>query len=650
MRGLDHIVHCVQDFGGMRLRMAQAGFTLTPPAEHPFGTGNSLVQLDGFFIEFLHVPNPALVPPAQEGHFSFPRFNQAYMEGAREGVSMLVFESFDAASDLAEFKDKGLVTYEPFGFSRQAKLPGGDEVTVGFSLAFVTHDDMPRAAFFTCQQHAPEHFWKPEYQRHANTAKSIGEVALVCEQPLHYVGFLENLTGLKALQEDAHAVRFGAGAAGLMCAAEAAAQGGRVLVIDHARNPGEKIRISGGGRCNFTNLHAAPENFLSANPHFAKSALARYTQWDFIELVDRHRIPWHEKTLGQLFCDRSAKDIIAMLLDEMRPAELRLATRVSGIDHGPGGFALTLEPAASITARHLVVACGGKSIPKMGATGFGYEIADRFGHSGDRDAPRAGAADVLRRGSGWAQAARRGLGAGAGARGRRRAFEEALLFTHRGLSGPAILQVSSYWREGEDIVVDLGRDGQIQTAVRAARQEAGRKRIETLLAGHLPRRLAEAFCADEGLSGPAGSLSDRQLSGLFDRLTGWRLRPSGTEGYRTAEVTLGGVATDGLDARTMESKAVPGLFFIGEVVDVTGWLGGYNFQWAWSSGWAGNIGFLGLPLLLEAFGPAAAAPLAAALVVDLILIIPLSILILEAHSGGAGARAHRRPLRPSRAR
>jgi hypothetical protein len=208
MRGLDHIVHCVQDFGGMRLRMAQAGFTLTPPAEHPFGTGNSLVQLDGFFIEFLHVPNPALVPPAQEGHFSFPRFNQAYMEGAREGVSMLVFESFDAASDLAEFKDKGLVTYEPFGFSRQAKLPGGDEVTVGFSLAFVTHDDMPRAAFFTCQQHAPEHFWKPEYQRHANTAKSIGEVALVCEQPLHYVGFLENLTGLKALQEDAHAVRF----------------------------------------------------------------------------------------------------------------------------------------------------------------------------------------------------------------------------------------------------------------------------------------------------------------------------------------------------------------------------------------------------------------------------------------------------------
>lgn len=208
MRGLDHIVHCVQDFGDMRLRMAQAGFTLTPPAEHPFGTGNSLVQLDGFFIEFLHVPNPNLVPAAQEGHFSFPRFNQSFMEGGREGVSMLVFESFDASSDLAEFREKGLNTYEPFDFSRKAQLPGGDEVTVGFSLAFVTHESMPRAAFFTCQQHAPEHFWKLEYQRHANTAKSIGEVALVCEQPLHYSGFLRNLTGLDPLQEEAHAVRF----------------------------------------------------------------------------------------------------------------------------------------------------------------------------------------------------------------------------------------------------------------------------------------------------------------------------------------------------------------------------------------------------------------------------------------------------------
>ena len=208
MRGLDHIVHCVQDFGGMRLKMAQAGFTLTPPAEHPFGTGNSLVQLDGFFIEFLHVPNPHLIPAEREGHFSFPQFSQAYMEGGREGVSMLVFESSDARADAQEFAASGLTTYEPFDFSRKAKLPGGEEVTVGFSLAFVTHPDMARAAFFSCQQHAPQHFWKPEYQRHSNTAKSIGEVALVCEQPLHYAGFLKALTGRDPVQEEAHAVRF----------------------------------------------------------------------------------------------------------------------------------------------------------------------------------------------------------------------------------------------------------------------------------------------------------------------------------------------------------------------------------------------------------------------------------------------------------
>jgi hypothetical protein len=208
MRGLDHIVHCVQDFGGMRLAMAQAGFTLTPPAEHPFGTGNSLIQLDGFFVEFVHVPNPHLVPPARDGEFSFARFNQKFMEGGREGASMLVFESGDARADQREFQKAALTTYEPFDFSRLARLPGGEEVTVGFSLAFVTHADMPRAVFFTCQQHAPEHFWKPEYQRHTNTAKSIGEVALVCDAPLHYSGFLRALTGLEPLQEEAHAVRF----------------------------------------------------------------------------------------------------------------------------------------------------------------------------------------------------------------------------------------------------------------------------------------------------------------------------------------------------------------------------------------------------------------------------------------------------------
>jgi predicted Rossmann fold flavoprotein len=376
----------------------------------------------------------------------------------------------------------------------------------------------------------------------------------------------------------------GAGAAGMMCAAHA---GGRVLVVDHARAPGEKIRISGGGRCNFTNLHCAPEAFLSANPHFAKSALARYTQWDFIDLVDRHGIPWHEKTLGQLFCDTSARDIVAMLRGLMQSAgvELTLQSDASKFAKTPDGFSFDLqtpEKICKVSARHLVIATGGKSIPKMGATGLAYDIAAQFGlkvtptHAGlvpltfpdGRFAPISGVALPARVTAGGT------------------AFDEALLFTHRGLSGPAVLQASSYWREGDAVSVDLSPGTPLLDALRQQRQESGRRNLTTVLAHHLPARLVEHLRDTLDLSGNLADWSDARLATLCDTLHQWQLHPSGTEGYRTAEVTLGGVDTDGLSSRSMESRAVPGLYFIGEAVDVTGWLGGYNFQWAWSSAMA----------------------------------------------------------------
>ncbi|PWE34061.1 aminoacetone oxidase family FAD-binding enzyme [Maritimibacter sp. 55A14] len=384
-------------------------------------------------------------------------------------------------------------------------------------------------------------------------------------------------------------VILGAGAAGMFCAAHAGATGGRVLVIDHARAPGEKIRISGGGRCNFTNLHCGPENFLSANPHFARSALARYTQWDFIELVERHAIGWHEKTLGQLFCDRSARDIIAMLLDEQARAgaELSLGTTLERVEPGGAGFALHLAGARTdrVECRNLVIACGGKSIPKMGATGHGYSIARQFGHAVTETRPAlvplTFSADTLERCralAGTAAPARVTAG-GTG-------FEEALLFTHRGLSGPAVLQASSYWREGAEIEISLcpGRDA--LDWLRAERAQSGRRAPATVLAELLPRRLAAEIAQETGLEGNLADQSDAALAKLAARLERWTLTPTGTEGYRTAEITLGGVDTAALEARSLASRHVPGLYFIGEVVDVTGWLGGYNFQWAWSSGWA----------------------------------------------------------------
>ena len=376
----------------------------------------------------------------------------------------------------------------------------------------------------------------------------------------------------------------GAGAAGMMCAAHV---GGRVLLVDHAKAPGEKIRISGGGRCNFTNLYCEPDAFLSKNPHFVKSALAGYTQWDFIALVEAHGIAWHEKTLGQLFCDTSAKEITAMLRDLMNVAgvDLRLQSSVQNIKRTENEFSFELQAPdrnTKITSRNLIIATGGKSIPKMGATGFAYDIATQFGlhvtetraglvpftFSEGRFAPISGTATPA------------AVTAGTGR------FEEALLFTHRGLSGPAVLQASSYWHEGAPVIVDLFPNTNLYETLRTQRQTSGRRNITTELSQHLPVRLVGHLALEMDLSGNLADWSDARLQTLCDHLTSWVLHPSGTEGYRTAEVTLGGVDTDALSSRTMESKAHPGLYFIGEAVDVTGWLGGYNFQWAWSSAMA----------------------------------------------------------------
>ncbi|RYH02682.1 NAD(P)/FAD-dependent oxidoreductase [Salipiger sp. IMCC34102] len=373
----------------------------------------------------------------------------------------------------------------------------------------------------------------------------------------------------------------GAGAAGMMAAAHA---GPDTLVVDHARAPGEKIRISGGGRCNFTNLHTDPQAFISRNPHFVKSALARYTQWDFIALVDRHGIGWHEKTLGQLFCDDSARQIVALLRAEMDRAGVRLwlETSVEAVRHD-GEFAVSLTRAGTpmtVRARNLVIATGGKSIPKMGATGLAYQLAEQFGLG--VITPRPGLVP-LTFGETFKPLAGTALPTRAQANGP--TFDEATLFTHRGLSGPAILQASSYWTEGESITLDLSPSQDLFAVLKQARQTAGRRALGTVLSHHLPAKLV-TFLRDELPKSNLADLSDAALAEIAQHLHRWQLTPAGSEGYRTAEVTLGGIDTDAVDARTMEAKAVPGLYAIGEAVDVTGWLGGYNFQWAWSSGWA----------------------------------------------------------------
>ena len=379
----------------------------------------------------------------------------------------------------------------------------------------------------------------------------------------------------------------GAGAAGLFCAIEAGKRGRSVAVIEHSKAPAEKIRISGGGRCNFTNLHAEPSNYLSDNPHFAKSALKRYTQHDFIDWVDGHGIAWHEKTLGQLFCDVSAKLIIEALVDELNTAggQLHLNTAVSTVEREGDGFRLTLNDGTGLSCQSLVIATGGKSIPKMGATGFAYDIARQFGlgvtETRPALVPLTFSGERLDQFKSLA-----GIACDTRIVNARKGFDEAMLFTHRGLSGPAILQISSYWREGDSLSVHLAPDTPLYEALRARRQTDGAKALTTVLADILPRALVAHLAAEWGLTGNLGDQSDKALRALEDSARDWRLTPTSSEGYRTAEVTLGGVATDKLSSRTMESQLRPGLYLIGEVVDVTGWLGGYNFQWAWSSGHA----------------------------------------------------------------
>ena len=380
-------------------------------------------------------------------------------------------------------------------------------------------------------------------------------------------------------------VVIGAGAAGMMCAIEAAKRGRSVLVVDHAKAAGEKIRISGGGRCNFTNLRASPKNYLSQNPHFCISAMSRYTQRDFIALVERHRIAYHEKTLGQLFCDGSALQIIEMLLGEMKRhgARLKLGCSVSAVEKSAEGFSLQLSD-GPVRCRSLVVACGGKSIPKMGATGFGYDIATQFGlrivETRPALVPLTFEPNTLERLKPLA-----GIAVDAVVSCGKTKFAEAMLFTHRGISGPSILQISSYWREGDEIRIAMLPETDIFEALREQRKQNGKQALQTALALYLPRKLAQTIAEDIGATGHLADMSDKTFRRVEAAINDWCIKPAGSEGYRTAEVTLGGVDTRNLDSKTMEAKSVPGLFFIGEVVDVTGWLGGYNFQWAWSSGW-----------------------------------------------------------------
>ncbi len=374
-------------------------------------------------------------------------------------------------------------------------------------------------------------------------------------------------------------VIIGAGAAGMMCGITALRRGRSVLLVDHAHKIGEKIRISGGGRCNFTNLGTRAEHFLCGNPHFVKSALGRYSPQDFVDMVERHGIAWHKKAQGQLFCDGKATQIVEMLKAELAGADIWSGTTVESVE---GGFVVQTSR-GPVQASALVVASGGKSIPKIGASGFGYDVARQFGLEVlDTRAGLVpltfGAQDLVdfREMAGVATPVSVRCGAGQ--------FADDLLFTHRGLSGPAILQISSFWREGMALEIDLLPSGGLDEALAAARAEAGGQAVQTTLARLFPKKLARFLATKFCFSGTISDLSKADIKALDALLRHWKVYPIGTEGYRTAEVTLGGVSTNELDAKTMMARKVPGLFFIGEVVDVTGWLGGYNFQWAWASG------------------------------------------------------------------
>jgi len=378
------------------------------------------------------------------------------------------------------------------------------------------------------------------------------------------------------------AVVIGAGAAGMMCAATAGQRGRRVLLLDHSPEPGRKIVISGGGRCNFTNLHTAPDRFLSQNPHFAKSALSRYGPHDFLELVEAYGIAWHEKTLGQLFCDGSARQVVALLLEECSKGgvDLRCGEPVNEVGRMDGLYSVRFG-GETFCASSLVLATGGPSIPKLGATGFAYDVARQFGLKVVQPRPAlvpltlSGDETLFRELSGVSTEVMASWG--------KVAFREAALFTHRGLSGPAILQVSSYWYPGDPIVIDFLPD-MAEGWLREAKRAQPRIAMRRAFSEQLPGRLADVLAERIGLPGELGNLSDKALAQVEQRLARWQFRPDGSEGFAKAEVTVGGIDTAGLSSRTMEARKVPGLYAIGEGVDVTGWLGGYNFQWAWASG------------------------------------------------------------------
>jgi len=378
----------------------------------------------------------------------------------------------------------------------------------------------------------------------------------------------------------------GGGAAGLMCAIAAGQRGRRVLVIEHANRVGKKILMSGGGRCNFTNTGTTPANFLSANPHFCKSALARYTPADFVALVERHGIAYHEKELGQLFCDDSSKQIVRMLLDECAAVGVRIETNctVTQVRHSDVAFRLDTAR-GEFSAPALVIASGGLSIPSMGASGFGYDIARRFGH--DVLPTRAGLVPLTLSGKHQERLADlAGVALPVEARCNGTSFRNFMLITHRGISGPAILQISSYWNPGDDLRLDLLPNVDASEWLRAQRDERPATELKTVLGDRLPKRFAQRLCEHWLTNKPLRQYREAELREISAQLADWPLIASGTEGYRTAEVTLGGVDTDQISSTTMQSKRVAGLYFIGEVLDVTGWLGGYNFQWAWASGQA----------------------------------------------------------------
>ena len=378
------------------------------------------------------------------------------------------------------------------------------------------------------------------------------------------------------------AIILGAGGAGMMCAATAGQRGKAVLLVDHAEAPGKKILISGGGRCNFTNVFTGADRYISANPHFAKSALGRYRPEDFIALVEAHRIAWHEKTLGQLFCDGSARQIVDMLLEECAAGKVNIALgeAISSVDHADGLFRIAFGGRLA-AAPALVIATGGLSIPKMGATGFAYDLARKFGLKVVEPRPALvpftlGPDDAL-------FTSLSGVSADVIARTGKTAFREAALFTHRGLSGPAILQVSSYWRHRDPVEIDFLPD-QPDGWLRALKRDNARLTLRRALSDRLPDRLAQALADRIGVTGELGEQKDGALAQVERQLARWPFHPNGTEGFAKAEVTVGGIATDGLSSQTMEARRLPGLYAIGEAVDVTGWLGGYNFQWAWASG------------------------------------------------------------------